>query len=201
MIRFMFRPALLCGVFFVLTLAFASAQERMPARQTDQQLLAKLHELTRAKGEYVKRGVGFDFCRRLGVRPIGNCEVFRVQFFAAGRPAALFYSLDDGRTGVVRIFVISLLDRNYVDDFRVDLEGRLERAVRRRGDISSRLSVIDATPGFKRLMEFLHSQQDQLTALPNATLIDDGSCPKGQIKRVAGDPRQVVCLDRARLRH
>lgn len=169
-------------------------------RPSDQQLIVTLHELARAKGEYVKRGIGFDFCRRLGVRPIGNCEVFRMPFAADGRPAAVFYSLDDGRTGVVRIFLTSLLEQNYVDDFRVDLEGRLERAVRRRGDISSRLSVIEATPGFKRVMEFLRAQQDQVAGLPDAALIDDGSCPKGQIKRVPRDARQAICLDRARLR-
>jgi hypothetical protein len=197
----MLRAAVLSGLCLLLALAFAFAQGRAPPRQTDQQLIVTLHEQTRAKGEYVKRGIGFDFCRRLGVRPIGNCEVFRVYFSAAGRPAAVFYSLDDGRNGVVRIFLTSFLEPNYVDDFRVDLDGRLVRAVRRRGDISSRLSVVDATPGFRRLMEFLRAQQDQLAALPDATLVDDGSCPQGQIKRVPRDPRQTVCLDRVRLRH
>jgi hypothetical protein len=162
--------------------------------QTDEELIAKLNELTRSKGDYIKRGIGPDFCRRLAVRPIGNCEVYRVTFTDSGRPAAVFYSLNDGKSGVSRTFITSLLDLNYADDYRVDIEGRLDRAVRRHGDASSHMSVKDAGPGFKRVMAYLRTKQDELASSPDATLTDDGSCPKGQVKRTARDPSLAACV-------
>jgi hypothetical protein len=201
MLRPMLRSAFLSGVCLMMALApaFGQGRTRTPPRLTDLQLVVKLHELARAKGDYDKR-LGPGFCRRLGVRPIGLCEAFVVQFAEGDRPAATFYSLDDGRNGMVRIFITSNLEPSYVDDYRVDAEGRLERAVRRRGETSSHLAVKDAGQGFHRVMDFLRAKPDELADWPDATIVDDGSCPKGQVKRVPRQPSHAVCLDRKRLK-
>jgi hypothetical protein len=201
MLRPMLRSTLLAGVCLMVAIGslFAQGRARKPPPLTDLQLIAKLHELTRAKGDYAKR-LGPGFCRRLGVRPIGFCEAFEVQFAEGGQPAATFYSLDDGRNGMVRIFITSYLDPNYAEDYRVDAEGRLERAVRRRGQTSSHLAVKDVGPGFKRVMDFLRNKPDELADWPDATIVDDGSCPKGQVKRVPRQASHAVCIDRKRLR-
>ena len=123
-----------------------------------------------------------------------------MQFAEGGRPAATFYSLDDGRNGMVRIFITSYLEPSYVEDYRVDAEGRLERAVRRRGETSSHLAVKDAGQGFHRVMDFLRAKPDELADWPDATIVDDGSCPKGQVKRVPREASHAVCLDRKRLK-
>lgn len=194
------RAALLVTLCCLVTMAPAFGQGRKPPPPlTDQQLIARLHELARAKGDYVKR-LGPGFCRRLGVRPIGFCEAFQVPFSADGRPAATFYSLDDGRNGTVRIFITTHLEQGYVEDYRVDADGRLDRAVRRRGDASSHISVQDGTPGFKRVMAFLRNKPDELADWPDAAIVEDGSCPKGQVKRVPRDAASAVCLDRKRLK-
>jgi hypothetical protein len=194
------RAALLSGLGALLAVTAASAQNRPPPRLTDQQLVVKFHELTRAKGDYNKRGLNPEFCRRLGVRPIGNCEVFQTVFVRDGKPAVAFYSLDDGRNGVVRVFITSHLNRDFVEDYNVDLEGKLERVVRRRGNTSSRAEVRDAGASFAHTMDFLRAQVDDVASWPDATVVDDGSCPPGQIKRVPRDPRNAVCVDRKRLK-
>ena len=194
------KGALLSSSLITLLGAPAFGQGARSSQQTDNQLIVKLHELARAKGAYVKRDLGPDFCRRLGVRPIGFCEAFRLQFDTDGRPAATFYSLDDGRDGKPRIFITTLLEPGYVDDFRVDFDGRLERAVRRRGGTSSHLAVKDTTAEFRRAMEFLRSRQDAFADLPDARVMDDGSCPKGQLKRVVTNPSNSVCVDAVRLK-
>lgn len=188
-----FRSAIVAAVCLLTVSAavFAQGQKRP---QSDEELIAKLNELARSKADYIKRGIGPDFCRRLGVRPVGHCEAYRVQFTDNGRPAAVFYSLNDGKSGLLRTFVTNLLDPNYADDYRVDVEGRLDRAVRRRGDASSHMSVKDAGPGFKRVMTFLRTKQDELAGWPDATLTDDGSCPTGQLKRTARDPSLAACV-------
>jgi hypothetical protein len=200
MLNPMFRTAIISAACFTATVGPAFGQTRPQPRLTDQQFIVKFHELTRAKGDYNKRGLKPEFCRRLGVRPIGNCEVFQARFTTEGRPAAAFYSLDDGRNGMVRIFITSVLEPAYIEDFRVDAEGRLERAVRRRGEASSHIAIKEAEPGFRRVMEFLRSRQDELAGWPDATLVEDAACRKGQIKRVPRDPGQAVCVDRARLK-
>jgi hypothetical protein len=187
------RPALAFGVCVMAAAAPAFGQaQRKP--QTDEELIAKLNALARSKGDYIKHGIGPDFCRRLAVRPIGNCEVYRVEFADNGRPAAVFYTLNDGKSGVSRTFITNMLDPNYADDYRVDIEGRLDRAVRRRGDASSHMSVKDAGPGFKRVMAYLRTKQDELAAWPDATFSDDGSCTQGQVKRTAHDPGLAACV-------
>jgi hypothetical protein len=173
-----------------------------PARRlTDSELVTRLHELVRAKGEYVQTGIGGDYCRRLGSRPIGNCEVFRAEFTDNGKVMVAFYSNNDARKNALHLFITSHFDEpNYTDDYRVGLDGKLERAVRRRGEAASHLPVIEAGDGFKRVMDFLRSKlEEQLAALPDAKLVDDGSCPQGKVKRVMGDAKEAVCLDRARL--
>ena len=166
---------------------------------TDAELATRLHEMVRAKGVYVQNGIGGDFCRRLGSRPIGNCEVYRAEFSDGGKVAVVFYSNNDARKNALHLFITSHLDEGYVDDYRLGLEGKLERAVRRHGEASSRVDVREAAPGFKRAMDFLRGKQDQLAALPDAKIVDDGSCPQGKVKRVPGDPKDAVCLDRGRL--
>ena len=188
----------LCGLLLAFALSPASAQTQKTRVQTDAELIARLHEMTRAKGIYALR-LGPDFCRRLGSRPFGLCEAFQAEFSDGGKIKAAFYSLNDKRKNALHLFITSYLEPSYVDDYRVGLDGKLERAVRRRGEASSRVSVIDATPGFKHAMEFLHAKQEQLAELPDATLVDDGSCPQGKVKRVPRDPKLAVCLDRARL--
>jgi len=37
-------------------------------------------------------------------------------------------------------------------------------------------------------------------AFADATIVDDGSCPKGQVKRVPRQASHAVCLDRKRLK-
>jgi hypothetical protein len=189
-----FRPAVLSGVCLFAAVASAFAQPQSKRPQTDEELIAKLNALARSKGDYIKGGIGPDFCRRLAVRPIGNCEVYRVEFTDNGRAAAVFYSLNDAKSGMPRTFITSLLDPNYVDDYRVDIEGRLDRAVRRRGDASSHMSVKDAGPGFKRVVTFLRGKQDELAGWPDASITDDGSCPNGQVKRTARDPSLAACV-------
>lgn len=193
------RATLLVTFCVVVATAQAFGQGRKPPPLTDLQAITKLHELTRAKGDYVKR-LGPGFCRRLGVRPIGFCEAFEAKFAADSRPAAAFYSLDDGRTGTVRIFITTHLEQGYVEDYRVDVEGRLDRAVRRRGDASSHISVQDGLAGFKRVMNFLRDKPDEVAGWPDAAIVEDGSCPKGQVKRVPRDAANAVCLDRKRLK-
>jgi hypothetical protein len=192
------RSAWLSGA--LLSLAFAPAFGQAPKKheQTDAELVARLHELTRAKGYYALR-LGPDFCRRLGSRPYGDCEAFAAEFSDRGKVKALFYSLNDKRKNVLHLFITSRLEPSYVDDYRVGLDGKLERAVRRRGEASSRLSVIEASDGFKRAMDFLRAKQEQLAELPDARVLDDGSCPKGKVKRMPGDPKLAVCVDRSRL--
>jgi len=187
MFPFLLRHAALSGLFLAIAIVPAFAQASRKRVQTDQELIVKLHELTRAKGDYVTR-LGPGFCRRLGVRPIGFCEAFQVQFVADGRPAATFYSLDDGRNRMARIFITSHLEPGYVEDFRVDAEGRLDRVVRRRGETTSRASVKDAMAEFQRVMAFLRSHQDDLADWPDARIVDDGSCPKGRVRRIPRDP-------------
>ena len=189
-----FRPAILSGVCLFAAAASALAQPQSKRTQTDEELIAKLNALTRGKGDYVKGGIGPDFCRRLAVRPLGNCEAYRVEFTNDGRAAVVFYSLNDGKNGLSRTIITNLLDPNYADDYRVDVEGRLDRAVRRRGDASSHMSVKDAGPGFKRVMAYLRTKQDELTAWPDATITNDGSCPEGQVKRTARDPSLAACV-------
>jgi len=223
----MLRPVLLSAVLLALAVAPALGQAKKkpkpvakpapaaavapapkpaakPApvrRLTDSELITRLHELVRAKGEYVQSGIGGDYCRRLGSRPIGNCEVFRAEFTDNGKVMAAFYSNNDARKNALHLFITSHFDEpNYTDDYRVGLDGKLERAVRRRGEAASHLPVIDAGDGFKRVMDFLRGKlEEQLAALPDAKLVDDGSCPQGKIKRVPGDAKEGVCLDRARL--
>jgi hypothetical protein len=166
---------------------------------TDPELAARLHEMVRAKGVYVQGGIGGDFCRRLGSRPIGNCEVYRAEFSDGGKVAVVFYSNNDARKNALHLFITSHLEDGYVDDYRLGLEGKLERAVRRHGEASSRVDVREAAPGFKKAMDFLRAQQNQLAALPDAKIVDDGSCPQGKVKRVPADAKDAVCLDRARL--
>jgi hypothetical protein len=179
-----------------LSPAFAQAQKK-PA-QSDPELMARLHELSRAKGVYAL-SLGPDFCRRLGSRPYGLCEAFTAEFTNGDKVKAVFYSTNDKRKNALHLFITSYLEPSYVDDYRVGLDGKLERGVRRRGEASARVSVLDAAPGFKRVMEFLHEKQGQLAELPDAKLVDDGSCPKGKVKRVPGDAKLAVCVDRARL--
>ena len=178
------------------------AKPTVPAKPihklSDAELATRLHELVRAKGVYIQRGVGGDFCRRLGSRPIGNCEVFSAEF-VDGDKKAVFYSNNDARKNALHLFITSYLEPSYIDDYRLGLDGKLERAVRRYGDASSRVSVIDATPGFEKAMEFLRGKIDELATLPDAKVVDDGSCPQGKVKRVPRDPNEAVCLDRARL--
>ena len=199
MLYALLRPAALSGLFLAIAIAPAFAQAARKRALTDQELIVKLHELTRAKGDYVTR-LGPGFCRRLGVRPIGFCEAFQAQFFADGRPAATFYSLDDGRNGMVRIFITTYLEQGYVDDFRVDAEGRLDRVVRRRGETTSRVGVKDAVAEFKRAIVFLRSHQDDLADWPDARIVDDGSCAKGRVRRIPRDPKLALCIDRKRLK-
>ena len=196
-----FQAAAVSGLAFVCTLALAPAfaQHRKPPPWTDQQLVDRLHALARAKGDYVKR-LGPEFCRRLGVRPVGFCEAFQVTFDEGGKPAATFYSLDDGRNGMVRIFITSHLNPDYVEDYRVDAEARLERAVRRRGTTSSHVSIKDVVPGFRQVMDFLRTRADEPAEWPDARVVDDGSCPKGQVRRISRDAQHAVCVDRKRLR-
>lgn len=189
-----FRPAILSGVCLLAAVASSFGQPKSKRAQTDEELIAKFNELTRSKGDYIKHGIGPDFCRRLAVRPIGNCEVYRVEFTDNGRAVAVFYSLNDAKNGLSRTFITSLLDPNYADDYRVDIEGRLDRAVRRRGDASSHMSAKDAGPGFKRVMAYLRTKQDELAAWPDATIAEDGSCPKEQVKRTARDPSLAACV-------
>jgi hypothetical protein len=218
----MLRPALLSALVLMLAVAPALglAKKKKPApkpapvavapvakpapklpvrRLNDSELITRLHELVRAKGIYVQRGVGGDFCRRLGSRPIGNCEVFRAEFAEDGKVMAVFYSNNDARKNALHLFITSYFEPSYIDDYRVGLDGKLERAVRRRGEAASHLSVIDAAAGFRRVMDFLRGKVEELANLPDAKLVDDGSCPAGKIKRVPGDEKQAVCLDRARL--
>jgi hypothetical protein len=193
------RSAVLSGLCLAATSAPAFAQGRKPPPPTDLQVIERLHELTRAKGDYVKR-LGPEFCRRLGVRPIGFCEAFEIKFADGGKPAATFYSLDDGRNGMVRIFITSYLNPNYAEDYRVDAEGRLERAVRRRGNTSSHVSIRDVVPGFNSVMDFLRSRVEEPADWPDARIVDDGSCPKGQVMRIPRDPKHATCVDRKRLK-
>jgi len=168
---------------------------------TDAELATRLHEMVRAKGVYVQGGIGGDFCRRLGSRPIGNCEVYRAEFSDGGKVAVVFYSNNDARKNALHLFITSYLEDGYVDDYRLGLEGKLERAVRRHGEASSRVDVREAAAGFRRAMDFLRSKQDQLAALPDAKIVDDGSCQEGKVKRVPGDPKDAVCLDRSAIRN
>jgi hypothetical protein len=155
--------------------------------------------MVRAKGIYVQRGVGGDFCRRLGSRPIGNCEVYQAEFTDGGKVMAVFYSNNDARKNALHLFITSYLEPSYVDDYRLGLDGKLERAVRRRGEATSRVAVVDAMPGFRRAMDFLREKQDQITDVPDAKIVDDGSCPDGKVKRVPADAKEAVCMDRARI--
>jgi len=168
---------------------------------TDAELATRLHEMVRAKGVYLQSGIGGDFCRRLGSRPIGNCEVYRAEFSDGGKVAVVFYSNNDARKNALHLFITSYLEDGYVDDYRLGLEGKLERAVRRHGEASSRVDVREAAAGFRRAMDFLRSKQDQLAALPDAKIVDDGSCQEGKVKRVPGDPKDAVCLDRSAIRN
>lgn len=171
-----------------------------PTRKlTDAELATKLHELVRAKGVYVQQGVGGDFCRRLGSRPIGNCEVFRAEFADGDKVKAAFYSNNDARKNALHLFITSYLESSYIDDYRLGLDGKLERAVRHRGEATSRVSVIDAMPGFEKVMDFLREKLSELADLPDAKVVDDGSCPQGKVKRVPRNESEAVCLDRARL--
>ena len=199
MLHALVRSIALSGLLLALAIAPAFAQAPRKRVQTDQELIVKLHELTRAKGDYVTR-LGPGFCRRLGVRPIGFCEAFQTEFIVNGRRDATFYSLDDGRNGMVRIFITTYLEKGYVDDFRVDAEGRLERVVRRRGETTSRVAVKDAVGEFQRVMDFLRDHQDDVADWPDAKIVDDGSCPKGRVKRIPRDPRHAICVDRKRLK-
>ena len=198
MSRAMLRIALLSVAFLAAASPSAYAQAQRKHIQTDADLIARLHDLTRAKGVYALR-LGPDFCRRLGSRPYGLCEAFEAEFNDGGKVKAVFYSTNDKRKNALHLFITSYLEPSYVDDYRVGLDGKLERAVRRRGEASSRLSVIDAADGFKRVMEFLREQQEQLAQLPDARIADDGSCPKGKVKRVPSDAKLAVCIDRTRL--
>lgn len=219
------RPAVLCGLLLAIALAPvlahakakpkakpkpkpAAAQTAKPVEKpapppklakTDAELATRLHELVRAKGVYVQDGVGRDFCIRLGSRPIGNCEVFRAEFSDGGKVMAMFFSNNDARKNALHLFITSYLEPSYVDDYRLGLDGKLERAVRHHGEATSRVDVRDAAPDFKRAMDFLRGKQEDLAALPDAKLVDDGSCPEGKVKRVPGDPKDAVCLDRARM--
>jgi hypothetical protein len=177
----------------------ATAKPAPTHKLTDSELATRLHEMVRAKGVYLQRGVGGDFCRRLGSRPIGNCEVYQAEFSDSCKVMAVFYSNIDARKNALHLFITSYLEPSYVDDYRLGLDGKLERAVRRRGEASSRVAVLDAMPGFKRVMDFLRDKQEQLADVPDAKVVDDGSCPQGKVKRVPRDPKEAVCLDRARL--
>ena len=199
--RTIMRAAFVCAAGVLLLAAgAATAKDRLPPRLNDQQLVVRLHELIRAKGDYNKRGLNPEFCRRLGVRPIGNCEVFEAVFARDGKPEVAIYSLDDGRNGMVRVFITSHLNPDFVEDYNVDLEGKLERVVRRRGATSSRAEVRDAGANFTKAMDVLRGRVDELASWPDATIDDDGSCPAGQVKRVPRDPRRAVCVDRKRLK-
>jgi hypothetical protein len=197
--RAVLAVVVLGAVELVPRFAPALAQAQRHPASTDAELMQRLHELTRAKGVYAL-ALGPDFCRRLGSRPYGNCEAFKADFAEGGAVKAEFFSLNDKRKNALHLFITSHLHPDYVDDYRVGLDGKLERAVRRRGEASSHLAVVDAMPGFERVMKFLHEKQDQLAGLPDATVIDDRSCAQGQVRRVPNDPTLAVCVDRARLK-
>jgi hypothetical protein len=181
----------------------APAAKAVPAKPSrplnDAELATRLHELVRAKGVYVQKGVGRDFCIRLGSRPIGNCEVFRAEFSEGGKLAAVFYSNNDGRKNALHLFITSYLEQGYVDDYRTALDGKLERTVRHYGEATSRVDVVKAMPGFNRVMDYLRGRVQELEPIPDAKLVDDGSCPSGKVKRVPADEKEAVCIDRKRL--
>ena len=176
------------------------AQPAKPTRPlNDSELATRLHELARAKGVYVQKGVGRDFCIRLGSRPIGNCEVFRVEFLDNGKPAAVFYSNNDARKNALHLFITTYLEQGYVDDYRLGLDGKLERIVRHYGDATSRVDVVKALPAYNRVMDYLRGRVQELEPIPDAKVVDDGSCPSGKVKRVPADEKEAVCIDRKRL--
>ncbi|MGH6738548.1 MAG: hypothetical protein ACREDY_05860, partial [Bradyrhizobium sp.] len=119
MARPVLRFALLSCLLVVLAIPDAVAPafgQAKPKRiQSDAELITRLHELVRAKGEYVQRGVGGDYCRRLGSRPIGNCEVFRAEFAEGGKVMAVFYSNNDARKNALHLFITSYLEPSYID--------------------------------------------------------------------------------------
>ena len=113
----------------------------------------------------------------------------------------MFYSNNDARKNALHLFITSYLEPSYVDDFRVGLDGKLERAVRRRGEATSRVGHQDASAGFQAGDGLsCASKQDQLgrrartprssTTAP-ARRARSSACPR--------DPKQAVCLDRERL--
>jgi hypothetical protein len=166
----------------------------------DAELATRLHELVRAKGVYVLKGVGRDFCIRLGSRPIGNCEVFRAAFYDNdGKLAAVFYSNNDARKNALHLFITTYLEKGYIDDYRTGLDGKLERTVRHYGDATSRVDVVNALPGFNRAMDFLRGKWQELETVPDAKLVDDESCGAGKVKRTPAAESEAVCIDRKRL--
>jgi hypothetical protein len=98
------------------------------------------------------------------------------------------------------VFITSYLEKDYVEDFRVDVEGRLERVVRRRGETTSRASVREAMAEFQRVVAFLRSHQDDFDGWSDARIVDDGSCPKGKVRRIPHNPKNALCIDRKRLK-
>lgn len=192
----LFRSVLLSGMLLGVIDGPALAQAQKKPPQSDQELITRLNDLTRAKGIYDQRGIGADFCRRLGARPIGNCEVYKAEFPNNGRPLVVFYSLHEGRKGQLKLFITNNMEQGYVDDYRVGLDGKLERGVRRRGEAASHLSVLEGAEGFKRVIDYLRERQEDLAGLPDARLVEDTSCPEGRIKRIPSDAQQAACIER-----
>jgi hypothetical protein len=189
-----FRAVLLVFLFAMVVEVPVFGQSSTAAKQSDRQLVVRLNDLTRRKGNYFQRGLGVDFCRNLGLKPFGNCAVYQ-SGFPDGR-SSLFHTYDEPGTGKVRIIIISFFNSDYAEDYLVGLDGSLQRAVRRKDKISTPLSRQDAAPGFRRAIEYWRSKQEELSGWPDAKLIDDGTCPNQRIKRIPKDPSDAVCVDR-----
>ena len=156
------------GLLFILVAGGIPTFERPAFAQTnqaDQQFIARLNELTRRKG-YQNFTIGIRVCQTLGLKPIGQCEVFQAPYDDSDKITHAINTFDEPGTGVVRIIISKTDERTFSEAYLVGLDGALKRAAEKRvrGGVSAWLAIsrTAAVAGLERELAFWRTKLAEL---------------------------------------
>src|SRR5262245_4630811 len=107
--------------------------------QTDQQLIARLNELTRSWRGDLGKPASFSaaLCQNLDIRLVGNCEMYQSAYADDGAGndypfGHAFNTYTETGTGLLR-FVLFFANKEYGEYYLVDRDAKLLRAAMKRG--------------------------------------------------------------------
>jgi hypothetical protein len=155
---------------------------------TGPQLLARLNELARKKGESLWLGVDLVIPRLLGLPAAPRCGVYMVRYSGDAKFHALL-TYDEPATKQVRI-IMSEGMMGVVEHYLTGLDGRLSGAIvtsTRVGPTYWRVAVKDAVLEFKATLRSWRLRQTALEAQPDANLSAPEDCERGQDRRPGSD--------------